>query len=67
MYNYGECEICNTPIEEKSIHQDFRIKDKLVVIENVPTGVCPNTVRHDNCCQVSNSIRNSQGNDQGRT
>jgi len=41
VYNYGECEICNTPIEEKNIHQDFWIKDKLVVIENVPTGVCP--------------------------
>jgi len=41
LYNYGECEICNTPLEERHIQQDFRIKDKLVVIENVPAGVCP--------------------------
>ena len=41
MYNYGKCEICNTPLEEKSIQQDFWIKDKLVVIDKVPAGVCP--------------------------
>jgi len=41
MYNYGECEICNTPLLEKNIRQGFWIKDKLVVIESVPTGVCP--------------------------
>ena len=41
MYNYGECEICNTPLQEKNIQQGFWIKDKLVVIENVPVGVCP--------------------------
>ena len=41
MYNYGKCEICGTPLEEKNIRQDFWIKDKLVVIEKVPAGVCP--------------------------
>jgi YgiT-type zinc finger domain-containing protein len=41
MYNYGKCEICDTPLEEKSIQQDFWIKDNLVVIEKVPAGVCP--------------------------
>ena len=41
MYNYGECEICNTPLQERTIQQDFWIKGKLVVIENVPAGVCP--------------------------
>jgi len=41
MYNYGECEICNTPLQERNIQQDFWIKGKLVVIENVPAGVCP--------------------------
>jgi len=41
MYNYGECEICNTPLQERNIQQDFWLKDKLVVIENVPAGVCP--------------------------
>ena len=41
VYNYGECEICNTLMEGKNIQQDFWIKDKLVVIEKVPSGVCP--------------------------
>ena len=41
MYNYGKCEICDTLIEEKNIQQDFWIKGKLVVIEKVPAGVCP--------------------------
>jgi YgiT-type zinc finger domain-containing protein len=40
-YNYGECEICDTPLQEKRINQDFRIKGQLIVVENVPTGVCP--------------------------
>lgn len=41
MYNYGECEICNTPLHERNIQQDFWIKGKLVVIKDVPSGVCP--------------------------
>lgn len=41
MYDYGECEICNTPLQDRNIRQDFWIKDKLVVIERVPAGVCP--------------------------
>jgi YgiT-type zinc finger domain-containing protein len=41
MYNYGKCEICDTALEAKAIQQDFWIKDKLVVIEQVPAGVCP--------------------------
>jgi len=41
VYNYGKCEICNTLLEEKNIKQDFWIKGKLVVIENLPAGVCP--------------------------
>ena len=40
-YNYGECEICNTPMKEKLIKQDFWIREKLIVVEDVPTGVCP--------------------------
>jgi len=41
MYDYGKCHVCDTPIVEKTIQQDFWIKDKLVVIEKIPTGVCP--------------------------
>jgi len=40
-YNYGECEICNTRMQEKLIKQDFWIRGKLIVVEDVPAGVCP--------------------------
>ena len=40
-YNYGECEICNAKLVEKRIKQDFWIRGNLVVIDNVPAGVCP--------------------------
>lgn len=41
MYDYGKCDVCDTQIEEKIIQQDFWIKNKLIVIENIPVGVCP--------------------------
>jgi YgiT-type zinc finger domain-containing protein len=41
VYDYGECEICHTPMKEKLIKQDFWIRGKLIVVEDVPTGVCP--------------------------
>ncbi len=40
-YNYGECEICGTQMKEKLIKQDFWIRGELIVVENVPAGVCP--------------------------
>ena len=39
-YNYGKCEICDAKMVEKLIKQDFWIGGKLVVIDNVPAGVC---------------------------
>jgi len=39
--DYGECEICNTPMQEKYIKQDFWIRGELIVVEDVPAGVCP--------------------------
>ena len=40
-YDYGECEICNTPMQERFINQDFWIRGELIVVECVPAGVCP--------------------------
>lgn len=40
-YDYGDCEICNTPMEERLINQDFWIRGELIVVESVPAGVCP--------------------------
>ena len=41
MYDYGKCHICGERIVEKYVKQDFWIKGKLIVIERVPAGVCP--------------------------
>lgn len=41
MYDYGECYICGQRIQERRVKQDFWIKGKLIVIEDVPAGVCP--------------------------
>lgn len=41
MYDYGECHVCGARMEGKLVMQDFWIKGKLMVIERVPAGVCP--------------------------
>ncbi|MDQ3686139.1 MAG: type II toxin-antitoxin system MqsA family antitoxin, partial [Acidobacteriota bacterium] len=40
-YDYGKCHICGERMEEKKIKQDFWLKGSLIVIEDVPAGVCP--------------------------
>jgi YgiT-type zinc finger domain-containing protein len=40
-YNYGKCHVCGEQMKEKRNNQDFWVKGKLIVIESVPTGVCP--------------------------
>lgn len=40
-YDYGRCDVCDTLMVEKQIKQDFWIRGELIVIENIPVGVCP--------------------------
>ena len=40
-YDYGQCHVCGEQMQEKHIKQDFWIKGNLIVIEDVPAGVCP--------------------------
>ena len=40
-YNYGKCHVCGEQMREEKINQDFWIKGKLIVIESIPAGVCP--------------------------
>jgi YgiT-type zinc finger domain-containing protein len=40
-YDYGKCHDCGEQMIERQISQDFWIKGNLIVIENVPTCVCP--------------------------
>jgi YgiT-type zinc finger domain-containing protein len=39
-YSYGECHVCGERMEEKRIKQGFWVKDKLILIEDIPAGVC---------------------------
>jgi YgiT-type zinc finger domain-containing protein len=40
-YDYGKCHVCGEQMHAKRINQDFWLKGKLIVIESVPAGVCP--------------------------
>lgn len=40
-YDYGECEICGTRMQERLIKQDFWLRGELIIVEDVPAGVCP--------------------------
>lgn len=40
-YDYGKCLVCGEQMVEQQIKQDFWIKGDLIVIEDVPAGVCP--------------------------
>jgi YgiT-type zinc finger domain-containing protein len=39
-YNYGECHVCGERMEERRIKQGFWIKDQLIIVEDIPAGVC---------------------------
>jgi YgiT-type zinc finger domain-containing protein len=39
-YDYGVCDVCGTPMHEQTIKQDLRVRGELIVIDNVPAGVC---------------------------
>lgn len=63
-YDYGECEICDTSMQEKRIKQDFWIRVELIVVENVPAGVCPRcgekVVRADVGRLITELVENSE-------
>ncbi|MGZ8843734.1 MAG: type II toxin-antitoxin system MqsA family antitoxin [Pyrinomonadaceae bacterium] len=40
-YDYGKCHVYGEQMREKQINRDFWLKGKLIVIESVPAGVCP--------------------------
>ena len=61
-YNYGKCHVCGEQMQERKVNQDFWVKNKLVVIESVPAGVCrqcgERVVRADVGRQLANLIGN---------
>lgn len=40
MSAYGDCSFCGGEVEERHIVYDYRRAGRLLVIGNVPTGVC---------------------------
>ncbi len=41
MHDYGECHVCGGRLKGAPVKQEFWIKGKLIVIEDVPAGLCP--------------------------
>lgn len=39
-YDYGKCHVCGSDMAEKEVNQDCWVRGELVVIENIPSGVC---------------------------
>jgi YgiT-type zinc finger domain-containing protein len=64
LYDYGECEMCDTQMREQYITQDFWIRNKLIVIDGIPAGVCPQcgekVVRADIGQSIAKLIVNSK-------
>jgi YgiT-type zinc finger domain-containing protein len=56
MYDYGECRTCNGRMAEKRVKQEFWIKGKLIVIEGIPAGVCPQCGEKNLTADVRQSI-----------
>ncbi len=40
MTIYGDCTYCRGGVEERRIEYDYRRQGKLLVVSNVPAGVC---------------------------
>lgn len=63
-YDYGNCHVCGEQMVERLINQDFWIKENLIVIENVPAGICPQcgekVVRAAVGQQISNLLAHSK-------
>ena len=69
-YDYGKCHVCGEQMQEKRINQAFWVRSphvskgasRLVVIESVPAGVCPQcgekVVKADVGRQLANLIGN---------
>ena len=40
MTTYADCTFCGGEVEERHINYDYRRRDHLLVLRNVPAGVC---------------------------
>lgn len=60
-YDYGDCDVCGSRMKAALVKQDFWIRNELIVVENVPAGVCPQcgsrVVRGDIGIRIEEIIR----------
>jgi YgiT-type zinc finger domain-containing protein len=61
-YNYGKCHVCGEQMQERKVSQDFWVKNKLVIIESVPAGVCPQCGERVVRAEVGRQLANLIGN-----
>jgi YgiT-type zinc finger domain-containing protein len=63
-YDYGECVVCTAQMEERHINQDFWVRGELIIVEDVPAGVCPQcgekVVKADVGRWIASLIENSE-------
>lgn len=71
LYDYGRCYVCGERVKEKLIKQDFWIKGKLIVVEDVPAGVCTQcgekVVRADVGREIARLLKDSKSLSKVRT
>lgn len=56
MYDYGDCHVCGARMVGRRVLQEFWVKGKLMVIEGVPAGVCPQCGEKVVTAEVGRSI-----------
>ena len=39
-HEFGDCSFCGGKVTEKLVRVDYRVGEKLVIVERVPAGVC---------------------------
>jgi len=40
MHNYGDCHVCGGKVEERLVSKDIWQDEELVIVKDVPAGVC---------------------------
>jgi YgiT-type zinc finger domain-containing protein len=64
-YEYGTCHVCGGPMKESRVEQAYRAKDRWVVINSVPLGVCTacgaRVARSDVTKRIEELIKSGRG------
>jgi len=55
-HEYANCSFCGGTVEERVVSVDYRTKAGLVIIENVPAGVCRQCGEHYYTAEVAKAM-----------